>query len=190
MPEVSLKIGSKTYNVRCGEGEQDKIAALGDLIAEKYAQLGKARTPLESTNLLFSSLFMADELYEARSIVDAASDATKACEAELQKSNSQIAHEKTKSGGKKAELRAEIETLRKSETRAREEVAKLKAELADLREASQQQQDLFGAPLDEETVAALLETLADKAEASADAMEGAVVCVPEAKPLEDAGDKS
>ncbi|MEO0461639.1 MAG: hypothetical protein AAF127_00800 [Pseudomonadota bacterium] len=66
MPEVAIKIGPKTYNIACGEGEQDKIAALGAIVAEKYAQLGAARAPLEAQNMLFASLFMADELNEGR----------------------------------------------------------------------------------------------------------------------------
>ena len=168
MPEVALKIGPKTYNVRCGEGEQEKIAALGALIAEKYALLGNARAPLEAQNLLFTSLFMADELAENRS------EAARA-KAELDKTLKTIAHDKTKNKGEKAELRAEIETLRKSEGRAREEVAKLKAELAALHEERQHQHDMFGgAPIDEASVATLREALADKAENAGDAMEHAV----------------
>ena len=177
MPEVALKIGPKTYTVRCGEGEQEKIAALGALVAEKYALLGNARAPLEAQNLLFASLFMADELSEARGKAQSA-------QAELDKTMSDVEHEKTKSGGKKAELRAEIETLRRSEARARDEVAGLKAELAALREANQQQHDLFGAPIDEASVAALLEKLADKAESAAEAMENAAA----SQQVEDASD--
>ena len=173
MPEVAIKIGPKTYQVRCGEGEQERIAALGAMIAEKYAQLGDARAPLESQNLLFTALFMADELSEARNRADESHREAKAAETELEKALAKVEHEKSRSGGKKAELRAEIETLRTSEERAREEIKTLKAELTAMREAHEHQHDLFGAPVDEETIASTLEKLAERAEAAANAMETA-----------------
>lgn len=70
MSTVTLTIGPKTYNVACADGEEAHIAALGAMIAEKYAQLGAARAPLEAQNLLFSALFLADELAEARKRID------------------------------------------------------------------------------------------------------------------------
>ena len=174
MPEVAIKIGPKTYNITCGEGEQDKIRALGALIAEKRAQLGASSAPQESQNMLFTAFFLADELSEARASLEDAGKGTAAAKAELESALANIEHEKSKSGGKKAELRSEIETLRKSEARAREELAAVKAELAELREETAQQHDLFGAPVDEEAIAASLEKLADKAEAAARAMEGSL----------------
>lgn len=172
MPEVAIKIGPKTYNVRCGEGEQERIAALGAMIVEKYAQLGEARAPTESQNLLFTALFMADELSEARSDADKAYRKSKAARDELEALRSKVEHEKSRSGGKKAELRAEIETLRSAEKRAREEIKALKAELTALREANEHQHDLFGAPVDENAVASALERLAERVEAAANAVEG------------------
>lgn len=70
MPEITIKIGPRSYNVACGEGEQEKVAALGELIAEQYARLGTARAARESQNLLFTALFMADELTDLRSRVE------------------------------------------------------------------------------------------------------------------------
>lgn len=66
MSTVTLSIGPKNYTVACGDGEEAHIRALGAMIAEKYAQLGAARAPLEAQNLLFAALFMADELHQAR----------------------------------------------------------------------------------------------------------------------------
>lgn len=66
MSTVTLTIGPKTYTIACAEGEEAHISALGAIIAEKYAQLGAARAPLESQNLLFAALFLADELAEVR----------------------------------------------------------------------------------------------------------------------------
>ena len=66
MSTVALTIGPKTYNVACAEGQEARITVLGAMIAEKYAQLGASRAPLEAQNLLFAALFLADELTEAR----------------------------------------------------------------------------------------------------------------------------
>lgn len=195
MSTVSFKVGPKTYTVNTAEGEEDKITALGELIDAKYALLGNARAVQETDNLVFASLFLADELEETRkSIADAKSKAD-AAEAEAKnaradaeklreemdakiekavaKANSNVEHEKAKSGGKKAELKAEIETLRKAEKRAREKGEALKAELAELREASRQQHDLFGADEADESFIEKLEAMAERAEKAADLLEGA-----------------
>lgn len=66
MSTVTLSIGPKSYTVVCADGQEAHIRALGAMIAEKYAQLGTARAPLEAQNLLFAALFMADELDQAR----------------------------------------------------------------------------------------------------------------------------
>ena len=66
MSTVTLSIGPKSYSVVCADGQEAHIRALGAMIAEKYAQLGPARAPLEAQNLLFSALFLADELSELR----------------------------------------------------------------------------------------------------------------------------
>ncbi|MEM1197153.1 MAG: cell division protein ZapA [Pseudomonadota bacterium] len=174
MPEVAIKIGPKTYKMVCGEGEQERIQALGAVIAEKYAQLGPDRAPLEAQNLLFTAFFLADELSEARGRASAAADLSESAKAQVENANARVEQEKSKSGGKKAELKAEIETLRKAEARAREEVTELKAEIVALREANEHQHELFAKTVDEETVAASLEQLADRAEAAANAMEGAL----------------
>lgn len=173
MPEVAIKIGPRTYQVRCGEGEQERIAALGAMIAQKYAQLGQARAPTESQNLLFTALFLADELSEARTDADKAYRKAKAARDELEAAQARSEQENSRNGGKKAELKAEIETLRKAEAMAREEIKALKAELTALREANEHQHDLFGAPVDENAVASALERLAERAEAAANAMESA-----------------
>ncbi|MEM6858689.1 MAG: cell division protein ZapA [Pseudomonadota bacterium] len=174
MPEVAITIGPKTYNITCGEGEQDKIRSLGALIAEKRAELGPSAAPQESQNMLFTAFFLADELSEARRRLEDESKGTASAKAELESALNNIEHEKSKSGGKKAELRAEIATLRKSEARAREELATVKAELAQMREEAAHQHDLFGASVDADAIAASLEQLADKAEATAFAIEGSL----------------
>lgn len=66
MSTVTLTIGPKNYMIACADGEEAHIEALGAIIAEKYAQLGPARAPLEAQNMLFAALFMADELADAK----------------------------------------------------------------------------------------------------------------------------
>lgn len=160
MSQVKLTIGPRSYTVNCADGEEDHITSLGKMIDEKYAQLGAARAPQETQNMLFAALFLADELSEARKVA--------------KKSTENVEHEKAKSGGKKAELKAEIETLTKAEARAREEVTQLKKELAEMREAASHQHDLFGGSDAEEDLIETLEALAARAEETASALEGQV----------------
>jgi cell division protein ZapA len=84
MPEVAVRIGPKTYSIACGAGEEDRIRELAALVAEKYARLGTARAPLEAQNMLFASLFMADELFEGRGRIAEAEAAREAALAEAQ----------------------------------------------------------------------------------------------------------
>ena len=157
MSTVTLSIGPKTYTVACGDGQEAHIRALGGMITEKYAQLGSARAPLEAQNLVFAALFMADELAEARkSLAIAAERQPDPVDPEV------------------------IEALSNA-------IATLEADLAAAREAAAHpappparptpQFDLFGgtampsAAADD--LAAQLEALAARAEASADALEAA-----------------
>jgi cell division protein ZapA len=161
---VTLSIGPKSYNVACADGQEAHIAALGAMIAEKYAQLGSARAPLEAQNLVFAALFLADELAEARKRI-----------AEVPEPAPAPAPEPDT-----AELDA-----------ARETITRLEAELAAAREDAARpapaaeapapvpvpQFDLFGGPppatATDAELAARLEALAAAAEASADALEAA-----------------
>ena len=67
MSEVTLKIGGRSYNVACRDGEEAHILHLGTMIDAKIEAMGANRAPQESQNLLFAALFLADELHEARS---------------------------------------------------------------------------------------------------------------------------
>jgi len=166
MSTVTLSIGPKTYTVACADGQEAHIRALGAMIAEKYAQLGQARAPLEAQNLLFAGLFMADELDQARKRLAEIAEPAPAPEPDT------------------AELDA-----------ARETIARLETELAEAREAAARpssppasdapapapgpvpQFDLFGEAPDasaaDAELAARLEALAAAAEASAAALEAA-----------------
>ncbi len=187
MSQVSIKVGPKTYSIACGPGEEEKVAKLGAVIDENYAKLGDSRAALEAQNLIFAALFMADELDEVRTALTSARLEVAEARQEAQRAKddaanakreaeAQIEEDKEKSGGKKAELRAEIETLRKAEERARKDNATLKADIAELQERARHQHDLFGGPAEDaalsEAMAEKLEALAAKAEATASKLEG------------------
>ncbi|MEP3421081.1 MAG: cell division protein ZapA [Erythrobacter sp.] len=187
MSEVRITIGPKTYSIACGPGEEERVEKLGALINENYAKLGSSRAALEAQNIVFAALFMADELTEAKSAIkDAQADLAETKQAmqraaddaanELKQVKDSVDHQKEKSGGKKAELRAEIETLRKAEERTRKDNEKLKAEIAEMQERARHQHDLFGGPAEDaalsEALAEKLEALATRAEATASELEG------------------
>jgi len=161
MSTVTLTIGPKSYPVACADGEEAHITALGAMIAEKYAELGATRAPLEAQNLVFAALFLADELAEARKRIAELAEPVPAPEPDT------------------AALDA-----------AQATIARLEAELAAARiapppeppapapaPATTPQFDLFGAPLAaasaDAELAARLEALAAAAEASAAALEAA-----------------
>lgn len=94
MSTVTISIGPKNYPVACADGEEAHIAALGAMIAEKYALIGSARAPLEAQNLLFAALFLADELAEARKRAPGATksdDEAPALQAEIARLEGEIA---------------------------------------------------------------------------------------------------
>jgi cell division protein ZapA len=64
MSNVTLQIGSRSYLVACATGEEDHVAALGQLIDEKVQTIGSGHN--EVRQLLFAALLLADELQESR----------------------------------------------------------------------------------------------------------------------------
>lgn len=171
MPEVRLKIGPKTYAVACGEGEEDKIARLGAMIAQSYDRLGSARAPLETHNLVFAALFMADELSELQSRLDTAEAEAREHEEALAGAKAEARRLAERAAAKKEEFAHELKTLRKAEARARDETIALKTELAELRDAQRHQHDLFGSEIDVTALAAIIEAFAERAETAATALE-------------------
>ncbi len=154
MSTVTLTIGPITYSVACADGEEAHIAALGAMIAEKYAQLGSARAPLEAQNLVFAGLFLADELAESRKRADAAAQDSAAL----------------------AETAAELARLRADNDRLASELARAKDQANDQAndQASTAPQPEDGAPgpaLTDTEFAEKLEALAARAEAAAAALE-------------------
>ena len=160
MSTVTLSIGPKSYTVACADGQEAHIRALGAMIAEKYAQLGTARAPLEAQNLLFAALFMADELDHARKQLGEAPAAPAAADT------------------------SQIDALRKEVTRLEAELAEARKAAerpapAPAPAPERPQADLFGGPSVAdpiaESLAEQLEALAARAEASAAALEAAAV---------------
>lgn len=161
MSTVTLTIGPKSYTVACADGEEAHIAALGAMIAEKYAKLGTSRAPLEAQNLLFAALFLADELTEARKRLEETPQFSP-----------------TSPSADPADAEA-VEALRSA-------IVALEADLAAAREAAMSpapsppapQIDLFGEPVAASgalpDLADRLEALAARAEASAAELEAAI----------------
>ncbi len=151
MSTVTLTIGPKNYVIACADGEEAHIAALGAVIAEKYARLGATRAPLEAQNMVFAALFLADELAEAkRQLAVAGPDRV-------------------------AALEQQVAQLRLVERAAHDEIARLKTELAKAR-AEIEQDDLFGKAIptaNADELAQRLEQLAEQAEQIASALEAA-----------------
>lgn len=152
MSTVTLNIGPKSYTVACADGQEAHIQSLGAMIAEKYAQLGSSRAPLEAQNLLFAALFLADELAEARKqSAPATPPAASADSAEMEA------------------LRATIAGLEQGLAAARKATA---ASTPIPMRAATPQPDLFGGPDLTDDLADRLEALAARVEATAAALEG------------------
>jgi cell division protein ZapA len=156
MSTVTLSIGPKTYTIACADGQEAHIKALGAMIAEKYAQLGQARAPLEAQNLVFAALFMADELAEAKKRLAAVPEPAPAPDT------------------------SEIEGLRETIARLEAELEAARAAPpppAPPAPPPSPQPDLFGGPAPaspaDAALAAQLEALAARAEAAASALEAA-----------------
>jgi cell division protein ZapA len=166
MSTVTLNIGPKSYSVACADGQEAHISALGSMIAEKYAQLGSARAPLEAQNLLFAALFMADELAEARKTLESAGGAPAA-----------PAEPDTAALDALKDTIAQLETELAAAREAAAATAPAEESAPALASPAAPQPDLFGgpAPADPltEAIAERIEALAARAEASATALEAA-----------------
>src|SRR3546814_17397962 len=86
MSEIELRVGGKTYLMACGPGEEARLLQLGGMVDAKLQAMRGNLSALDSQNLLFAALLLADELDEARSgkIRSGISDDTPAPQIELQ----------------------------------------------------------------------------------------------------------
>ena len=77
MPQVSIQIANRTYELACGEGEQERVHELGAYVDEKITELRMQMPPgtAEVKLLVFAALMLADESREARSLAKQAENA-------------------------------------------------------------------------------------------------------------------
>ncbi len=76
MPQVSISIANRTYELACGEGEEDRVHELAAYVDEKVAALRKQLPGAPEVKLLvFASLLLADESREARGLARQAESA-------------------------------------------------------------------------------------------------------------------
>lgn len=67
MGNIRLTVGSRAYELYCGDGEEAHLESLARMVDEKAAQAKQVVGDLnESRQLLFAALFLADELAGAR----------------------------------------------------------------------------------------------------------------------------
>ena len=76
MPEVSVQIANRTYELACGEGEEERVQELAAYVEEKIANLRLQLPGVPEVKLLvFAALILADESREARGVAKAAETA-------------------------------------------------------------------------------------------------------------------
>lgn len=76
MGQALLNITGRTYRISCRDGDEDRIARLGDDIALRAERItGALGSVPEGQLLVMTALMLADELAEARSGVSPAAGA-------------------------------------------------------------------------------------------------------------------
>lgn len=76
MPQVSISIASRIFEIACGEGEEARVHELAAYVDQKVSELRRQlpATP-EIKLLVLASLILADESREARGIAKQAENA-------------------------------------------------------------------------------------------------------------------
>ena len=76
MPEVSVQIANRNYELACGDGEEERVQELAAYVDEKITELRRQLPGTPEVKLLvFAALILADESREARGIAKAAESA-------------------------------------------------------------------------------------------------------------------
>ena len=76
MPEVSVQIANRNYELACGDGEEERVQELAAYVDEKVTDLRRQLPGTPEVKLLvFAALILADESREARGIAKAAESA-------------------------------------------------------------------------------------------------------------------
>lgn len=78
MPDVTITIADRRFTLTCGEGEEEQLLHLGDMVDRTAREAGYTDQGFtESRLLLFTSLLLADQIDELRkSGADSPSPAT------------------------------------------------------------------------------------------------------------------
>ena len=76
MPQVSIQIASRAYELACGEGEEERVQELAAYVDEKVNALRRQMPGAPEIKLMvFAALLLADESREARGIAKQAENA-------------------------------------------------------------------------------------------------------------------
>ncbi len=76
MPQVSIQIANRVYELACGEGEESRVQELAAYVDEKVVELRRQLPGAPEIKLMvFASLLLAEESREARGIAKAAENA-------------------------------------------------------------------------------------------------------------------
>ncbi|MBS0520349.1 MAG: cell division protein ZapA [Proteobacteria bacterium] len=76
MPQVSINIANRTYELACGEGEEARVQELAAYVDQKVTELRKQMPGAAEIKLVvFAALLLADESREARGIAKQAETA-------------------------------------------------------------------------------------------------------------------
>src|SRR6478609_301613 len=76
MPEVSVQIANRNFELACGDGEEERVQELAAYVDEKITDLRRQLPGTPEVKLLvFAALILADESREARGIAKAAETA-------------------------------------------------------------------------------------------------------------------
>ena len=76
MPQVSIQIANRTYELACGDGEQERVQELAGYVDEKVGALRKQLPGAPEIKLLvLAGLLLAEESREARGLAKQADNA-------------------------------------------------------------------------------------------------------------------
>ena len=76
MPQVSIQIANRTFELACGPGEEERVQELAAYVDEKVVELRRQMPGAPEIKLMvFAALILADESREARGIAKAAESA-------------------------------------------------------------------------------------------------------------------
>jgi cell division protein ZapA len=76
MPQVSIQIANRTYELACGDGEEARVQELAAYVDDKVCELRKQLPGAPEIKLMiFASLLLAEESREARGVAKAAENA-------------------------------------------------------------------------------------------------------------------